>query len=296
MEPNDIQFKKLHALLNENRSLPDFGGYSFAELRQIIMSPFEEGSPLQFGKLSEADYKKIPLFNQVSYLLDLVARSGELKLTTKGFLSTKVVAEIYQQGFLKDKMIDAGVSKLYKETDCNTINLTRLLAELTGLVKKRKGKLSMTQSGLKLQGNQHETLIKVFLTMALKFNWSYFDLFGDNFVGQGGYEFTLAMLSRYGNQKLPDTFYAEKYFKAFPKSLDSVAQSPYPGKRYADSCFSIRSFDRFLKYFGLVDIQQEKIDGEMIKYVQKTDLFDKFIQCLPPRMMVMLSGDNVPFA
>ena len=51
--------------------------------------------------MTEPDYKKVPLLNQIKYLAGLIDSQGELKMTSKGFLPVKVVADIYQQGFLK---------------------------------------------------------------------------------------------------------------------------------------------------------------------------------------------------
>ncbi len=111
--------KHLDKIMNEenNRGLPNFEGYSPIEMEYILYDTFGENSPIQLLKLSESDYNNIPILNQIKYLLQLIDEKGELKLTTKGFLPTKVVSDIYDQGFIKDEMIESGISKLYKETD-----------------------------------------------------------------------------------------------------------------------------------------------------------------------------------
>lgn len=283
MDLKDIQ-KQLDQIMNEQnkRSVPEFEGYSPFEMHQILHFTFAKESPVQLQKLSEADYKKVPLLNQVRYFMNLIEKSGEIKLTNKGYLPTKIVSEIYSQGFMKEDHIETGISKLYKETDSMTINLTRNLMEFAGLIKKRKGKLSLTKEGRKLLQDDVELLRKILLSFTNKFNWAYYDGYGDNKIGQLGYGFSLVLLSKYGEKKRLNSFYAEKYFKAFPGLLGDMEPSYGTLDRYSTNCYSIRTFDRFLDYFGLVNIEEQGKRLDSVTYVTKTDLYDKLIKCRPP--------------
>ena len=139
--------KHIDKIMNEqnNQGLPDFEGYSPIEMQYILYDTFGKNSPIELLSLTDSEYQKIPILKQIKYLLELVDKQGELKLTTKGFLPTKIVTDIYNQKFIQDEMIESGISKLYKETDSKSINLTRILLELSGLVKKRNNKLSLTK-------------------------------------------------------------------------------------------------------------------------------------------------------
>lgn len=251
-------------------------------MSQIIYFCFEAKSPVQLQKISDSDYKEIPLLNQIKYLLNLIVENGEIKLTSKGFLPTKIVAELYQQGFIKDKLIEDGISKLYKETDANSINLTRLLIELSGLAKKRLGKLSLTKAGEKALKDDFQLLEIIFKTFAVKFNWAYYDRYNKDEIAQVGYGFSLILLSKYGHEKQLDSFYADKYFKAFPHILDSIEIAYGTLERYSRRCYSIRFFDRFLDYFGLITIEENKKQFDSPKYIAKTHLFDKLIKVKAP--------------
>lgn len=264
-----------------NRPIPDFEEYSSSEMYHILHFTFGKESPIQLKQLSNTDYKKIPILNQIKYLTDLIDKSGEIKLTNKGFLPTKIVSDLYLQGFLKDEFIEKGISKLYKETDSMTINLTRILIELAGLVKKRNGKLSLTKTSKKILGDNFELLQLILLTFATKFNWAYYDGYGENQIGQLGYGFSLILLSKYGQEKRLESFYAEKYFKAYPQLLAYVEPNYYSIKRYLDRCYSIRTFERFLDYFGLIDIDKQEKEHDSIIYIKKSDLYDKLIKCTP---------------
>jgi len=282
MDLKDIQ-RHIDQVMNEqnNRSIPEFEGYSPFEMHQILHFTFGKDSPIQLQKLSDSDYKKIPILNQIKYLTDLIDKNGEIKLTNKGFLPTKVVSDLYQQKFIKEYHIEKGISKLYKETDSMTINLTRILVELCGLVKKRNGKLSLTKNSKKILADNHELLRLILLTFATKFNWAYYDGYGENQIGQLGYGFSLILLSKYGHESQLDSFYAERYFKAFPQLLDSVEPNYGTLERYTARCYSIRTFDRFLDYFGLVNIEEQGKWLDSITYITKTDLYDELIQCTP---------------
>jgi len=279
MDLKDIQ-KHFDQVMNEqnNLAISEFEGYSPFEMHQILYFTFGKDSPIKLQKLSDTDYKKIPLLNQIKYLTDLIDKEGEIKLTNKGFLPTKIVSDLYQQGFLKDKHIETGISKLYKETDSITVNLSRILIELVGLTKKRNGKLSLTKSSKKILEDNEELLRQILLTFAIKFNWAYYDGYGENRIGQLGYGFSFILLSKYGHEKLPDSFYAEKYFKAYPQLLGSVEPEYDTLERYTARCYSIRTFERFLDYFGLITIDEERKGFDSIKYITKTDLFDRLIK------------------
>lgn len=282
MDLKDIQ-RNIDQVMNEqnNRPIADFEGYSPFEMHKILHFTFAIDSPLKLQKLSDTDYTKIPILNQIKYLTDLIDKNGEIKLTKQGFLPTKIVSELYSQGFLKDEYIEKGISKLYKETDSMTINLSRILLELAGFIKKRNGKLSLTKSSEKILGNNEELLRQIFLTMTNKFNWAYYDGYGENQIGQLGYGFSLILLSKYGRERRLDSFYAERYFKAYPRLLDSIEPNYGTLERYSTNCYSVRTFDRFLNYFGLINIEEERKGLDSIKYISKTDIYDRLIKCTP---------------
>jgi hypothetical protein len=73
MDLKDIQ-KYIEQVMNEqnNRSILEFEGYSPFEMHQILQFTFGKNSPIQLQQLSDTDYKKIPILNQIKYLTDLI--------------------------------------------------------------------------------------------------------------------------------------------------------------------------------------------------------------------------------
>ncbi|RIH62730.1 hypothetical protein D1164_23400 [Mariniphaga sediminis] len=221
------------------------------------------------------------MFNLVKYYVDLINNSGAIKLTAKGFLPTKIVHNIYNQGFLEEYQFSSGISKLYKESDSLTVNLTKLLAELAGLTKKRNSKLSLTKNGEKIASDNQKLFELIFKTMTQKFSWAYYDGYEDELIGQHGYGFSLILLSKYGAEKRFDSFYAEKYFKAFPQFIETITPTYGTAEQYASNCYSIRTFERFLSYFGLVEIEKHGKMLERRNIIRTTELFDKLIKVRP---------------
>jgi hypothetical protein len=160
-----------------------------------------------------------------------------------------------------------------------TVNLPRILIELAGLTKKRNGKLSLTKKAKQFLEDDHALLRLILLTFASKFNWAYYDGFGDNQIGQIGYGFSLILLSKYGHERRSDTFYAEKYFKAYPQLLEFIEPDHGTVESYSTRCYSIRTFDRFMDYFGLIHIEEQGRGFDRERYITKTDLFDQLIKC-----------------
>ncbi|MDD5583257.1 MAG: hypothetical protein PHS99_08625 [Candidatus Marinimicrobia bacterium] len=261
-----------------------FEGYSPTEMDQILYHPFAITSPIKFQKLSYADYQKIPILNQIKYLAKIIQDKGTLTLTAKGYLPTKIVADLYHQGFLKEFFIEEEYVKLIKEMDSMTVSLTRILLDLSRITKKRYGKLSLTKMGEKLLTDDDMLLRKILETFVNNFNWAYFDGYGENYIGQLGFGFSLILLSKYGHEKRPDTFYAEKYFKAFPRLIEGIELKYDSAEDIAKRCYSLRTFDRFLDYFGLIDIDQQGDIKNSVKNITVTDLFDRLITIVPPSL------------
>lgn len=263
-------------MLKQNSTIHrDFDGYSPMEMHQILNFPFSEKCPIQMRKLSNEAYEQIPIFNLSKYLIAQIAKVGELKLTKTGALPTKIVAELYNQGFFKENYIEKGLVKLYKEADSFSVSLTRILLEISGIVKKRTGKLSLTKKGEKLSVDNHQLFVALFEAYTLKFNWGYYDNYDSQNIGRLGSVFSLILLLKYGNEKRIEDFYAEKYINAFPLLLDEVTERYRSAKEIAWNCYTFRTFEQFMHIFGLIHLEVEGQFLDKVNYISKTELLDK---------------------
>ncbi len=274
-EMDEIEKYVIRAIQKRNHSpVDDFEGYSPDEMQVILYNFFDSKCVVQFKKANDKIYDSIPILNQIKFLCDIILENGELNLTKTGRLPIKTVAQIYNEGYLKDEGIEQGISKLYKEEGIQTMELTRILLELSQIVKKRNNKLSITAKGKKLIANNHSLFIHIFEIFSTKFNWSYFDGYDNEEVGQIGIGFSLILLDKYGSDFKSTNFYANKYLKAF--SFEANNEDIVTDNQKA---YSLRTFDRFLEYFGLVKLTNKRF-GETSK-VKTTSLFKKLIKVRP---------------
>ncbi len=285
-------FEKLIGRIMEDQNkhgLPDFEGFSPVEMSDILYNTLGESSPIRLIELTDDEYRQVPLLNQLRYLAGLIRDSKGIKLTQKGFLPVKVVAAVYGQEFLKNEYRLNGSYKVYRETDSLSIHLTRILLELTGIVKKRNNIISLTKKAEKLLNNPHELLREVLLKFGTRFNWAYFDGYGQNNIGQMGWGFSLILLSKFGMEKRPTTFYANKYFTAFPMLHDDRFREGLRDDEVSSDqrCYALRTFVRFMDLFGFVEIEETKEYFAPDK-VTKTPLFDKLFQ-IPHRDAVSMN-------
>lgn len=215
---------------------------------------------------------QMPMIQLIRYFLRQILAQGEVKLTKIGNLPPTMVKDLYAQKIILDDAIEHGITKLSKESDCISIVLMRSLCELSGLMKVRNNTISLTKKGLGLF-ETGEIFPLIFQTMCFKFNWGYFDGFENPHTGQQGCNLSFFLLSQYGDQFLSINFYAEKYFAIFPELMtetrfrDEITASTH--------CYVLRTFERFLGYFGFVELTGRRLEERFIK---KTLLFDNCIK------------------
>jgi len=275
MNMDEQELKNYQTLLN-NRPIEDFENYSPNEMHYILYDTFHENSVINFqDNPSQEILNQIPFLLQVKFLLNLIDKQGEIKLTSKGFLPTKIVSDIYSQGYLKDELIESGINKLYKETDSDVVSLTRIISEISGLARKSKGKLTLTKTAKELlKGKKEFEILKIiFIAFTRKFNWGYFDLFENESIGQLGFGFTLILLDKYGDTYRTDEFYSEKYLKAFPFFREEVQPDYWTVEKEIYTCYSVRTFERFLNYFNFIELKKRKSRLESSE-IKKTSVFD----------------------
>ena len=251
--------KEIQKVINQRNNSPvkDFSGYTPNEMTTILYDPFHENSPIQICKVEQEIYNQVPLLLQIKYLLKIIEEQGELKLTEYGNLPKKVVFEIYEQGFIKDYAIETGISKLHKEGSVPAIHLTKILVELSRMVKKRNNRLSLTKLGKEKIANNSFIFQDLFKNFTTRFNWAYFDAYSDLHAGQFGFGYTLALFSLYGRTPRSTDFYSEKYTTAFGNNVQPDTNRLFDASA---SAYEIRTFERFLDYFGFTEYDEGKKD------------------------------------
>jgi len=55
----------------------------------------------------------------------------------------------------------------------------------------------------------------------------------------------------------PDSFYVERFLRAFPALLREAPESPYwTPEKIVGNCYSLRTLQRFAEFLGLVEVER----------------------------------------
>lgn len=282
MYSGNQEFINTFMLKQNHKALDDFEGYSAHEMRIMLYNPFQEDCPFQLKPLRDHEYKTIPIFNQIRYLINIIQEQGELKLTQNGYLPPKIVKKIYAQGYMKEKYLGEEGFPLNKERDSSTVHLARIILQASPIVKKQHNKLSLTEKGKVIIAKNSDLLEKIFKSYSTKFNWAYQDRYADDKIGQLGFVFSLILLKKYGSSYQPAVFYAKKYLGAFPDLIDRSKKPLYGSPELvAAESYLLRTYERFMSYFGLIKIKENNDYKLGRNLYMKTALFDKLIKVLP---------------
>lgn len=263
------------------KPVDDFDGLSAAQMHVMLYSPFSPDSIVQFNdKISDDIIRKIPLYGLlVSFLIKI--KSGDDKLTTRGNLSTSIVKSLYSGRFIKEKMIDSGLTKLSREESSMSIHLIHILAEISGLIWKTGNKLTLTEKAMVILDNPYAMIQELFLHHVFDFNLGYFDNYPETHFGAQDISYTLYLLDKYGDRKRPTSFYADKLIKAFPEIL-----TVFDDKKYVDAptqfhqCMHTRIFNRVLHLYGLISGFTVMDDSGDDVLIQKTKIFDQLFKII----------------
>jgi len=249
-------------LLVNKIPLDDFCGLTPNEVHSLLYDTFGDNSPLKIkADISNQTFDSIPFFRLTEEFLKIIQRGRFIKLTQLGALPKKTLHELYNHRLITEYVIEFGISKLTREIDSAALTSLHINTQLTGAIKKSNGKLALTKQGEKLlqSDKRHELFRLTLQTFTDKFNWSYNDGYSEHPIGQLGWGFTVYLLFQFGSQPQAAQFYADKYLKAFPMFLRYFPQESLgTPQRDFTTCYSLRTFDRFLEWFGFVDIEKQK--------------------------------------
>ncbi len=271
--------KIIHNPLN-TIPVEDFDNLCALDMHELLYSTFGENSTVQFrGDISETVLDSIGFFRLCEYLLSLRLSEKEIKLTKLNNLNTKLVTEIYLEKFTNEKVLELKPRKVYKQEEVKMLdNAMIILDNLLKLTKKRKGKLSLTKkrSDLLRKNNRSELFKIIFKAYAQEFNWYYHDGFSENSGIQSCFGYVLYLLLKNGKKELTTDFYAQKLIKAFPQLLGDFDSSWSTPEEQLKNCLSVRCFERFLVWFGLIEIRNDYSISSSMTYIKNSGLENIF--------------------
>lgn len=282
MSDQTLEWIKLMAKLYDDFSTAELEGYSPDEMIHLFDFMNDAKAPIKINILPEKAYEAIPLLNQICLLMS-VLKEKPLALTQAGYLPPKLVKELYYLG-PPETSIELGTKNSIKEQDTIAVHLALLILKGNNLSKIRNNKLSLTKQGEQLLNNKSALLQLILITLATRFNWGYFDLYDSIDVGKIGFGFSLILLAKYGQTEQLGSFYADKYFAAYPGLINKkLYADPISLEEQLKHCYCVRTFERYLAFMGLVNLKEEQAPFSIDYLVQKTPLFDQLITVLPPK-------------
>jgi hypothetical protein len=268
------------------RQLDEFHGLSPEQMHQILNFPFASQGLVRFEDVLDAN-PVAPVLTLFKLLSDAIGEQG-LKATAKGNLPRNFCREaalVYwgEQRYQENTRY-GGINR---EKDFDDLHVTRLVAELAGLIRKYKGRFILSRDCRRLLAGDGMTTIypKLFRAYVEQFNWAYRDGYPELRFMQSAFVFTLYLLTHYGDAWRPQVFYEDAFLGAFPRLLDEVPPSQViSADEIVRRGYTWRSLVHFADFLGLATV--EPVSDELLCHeyrVKALPLLGQFVQFQLPK-------------
>ena len=238
----------LQEIMIRQNSAPrsDFNGLSPEDMHNIMYDPFRDQCVVQLNKLDKNQYELVPLIRQALFLLNTL-NEKDLKLTKLGWLPLKIVADAYRIG-QPEWIIEELKQKRINEYEVGAVWMARIILELLGWIKTRKGVLSLTVKGRKAFSNIDAAANEILRFSLVGVGLHTFDAVEDDRIGNLGIAYSVWLLNQFGSEWHFGSFYQEHYQKAFN----------FPDKY---TIYETRVFSRLFYWLGIVEMRLNKQVG-----------------------------------
>ena len=264
------------------KPVDDFQGLSREQMYRMIYHPADSPDLITFPEVLDAK-PSAPVVTLFVLLLDAIGDKG-LKPTAKGNLPRNFCREAARKYWGEEKYQErTRFGNINREEDFNELHVTRIVAELAGLVRKYKGRFILSRKCKKLIIDHGMKAVYPLLleTYAIKFNWPYRDAYQDIGIIQSSFLFNLYLLAEFGSDERPNSFYEEAFLLAFPNALEEAGHSPiFTPEEDVRSCYTWRMLMNFFSFFGLAEIVSTDPDKRFnVEYsVKKRPLLDASVR------------------
>lgn len=212
------------AFMDERNRAPleDFHGLSPEQMHRLLAAPFDAPDLLEAPQVLAVE-PNAPILDLFLPLAEALSGDG-LKATAKGNLPRAVCRDLAVRYFTEERLyLDtyASVSG-HREEDFRDLHYTRRLARKAGLIRLARGRWRLTARGRELL-EQHGAagVYPLLLRAAAAMSpWPRGSEDGLDALIRDAWSFTAWLLTRYGEEPRPSTFYQEAFVRAFPRSID----------------------------------------------------------------------------
>lgn len=274
-------FVARHAQMQNLQPLEEFHGLSPEQMHRILNHPFNSPGLASFPELINS-MPAVPILRLFELLTDAIGDDG-LKPTAKGNLPRNFCREAALAYWGEEKyQYNTRYGGINREEDFSDLHVTRLIAELAGLIRKYKGRFILSKECRQLlsHGGQAAIYPRLFRAYVEKFNWAYRDRFPDFHLIQSAFLFTLYLLTRYGEISRSQAFYENAFLHAFPMLLDELPPNYIPSPdTTVKNAYTWRALMQFAGFLGLATVEPTSDDLLCREYrVQSLPLLGRVVQ------------------
>lgn len=263
LDPANEYLTRISRRLNQ-APVSAFLGLSPDQMHRTIYSPFRFNTDFVFfNDKNPSRLEEIPLLNQALYFLNRVKDAKQMKATQKGNLPRAFVRELHKK-FFKNELFSFTPNN---EQDCPQAERLKHLLMMSGFLKKRLNKYSLTKRGENVLKTPSELYLNLFYTLANKFNWGYLDRYPQFQIIQNALAFNLLLLLKKASNWVPNKELGRFFLEAFPMIQNEANQNWGDAEDQVMNCFSLRFLERFALPMGLIEIDKKGI------------YFDKNVHC-----------------
>ena len=279
-------FVSRHAQEQNQRPRDEFHGLSPEQMHRILNLPFASPGRVHFPEVLDT-IPTAPILTLVELLMDAIGEQG-LKPTAKGNLPRNFCREAalayWGEQQYQEKTRYGGINL---EEDFADLHVTRLVAELAGLIRKYKGRFILSRDCRRLLAGDGMSAIypRLFRAYVEQFNWAYRDGYPELRFMQSAFLFTLYLLMRYGDISRSQVFYEDAFLRAFPMLLEEVPPSQVVSPdETVRNCYTWRSLVHFAGYLGLAMVEPVSDEPLCHEYrVKALPLLGQIVQFQPTR-------------
>lgn len=269
----------------------ELGGLSPSQVRALIDDDWEGNGPVRLNAALSLDdlAGSRTLANARAFLGLLVDRDG-LGATTTGSLNRAAVAALLERIELPGTIFDElpPDRKVINEGDVRALHHLRVVLELAGLVRRRKGAFQATRKARELlePGRAGELFTLLFRTHFRTFNLAYVDRAPEAPGFQRTIAFSMHRFARVGGEwarpeELVDRLVLPAVRDELPVRTLRFGQDAVA---WDDLAIIIETrLLRPLAGFGLAESREVRVDGSVLPHYayRKSPLFDRFLQFEP---------------
>ena len=260
----------------------NFQGLSSEQVHRMLHFPFDTPEFFNYPETLSIE-PEAPILTLIQLITNAIDEKG-LKATAKGNLPQKLCKEAiveYRKCLTKDDYLHW--MTINKEADFSDLHTTRIVLELSGLLRKTKGRFFLTKKYLQLvrQSGKAGLYPLILKTYCRKFNWGYRDGFEEIPFIQHSFLFSIYLLNLHGNDWVPFLIYEDYFLHAFPMVIEEAMSRPYTSsEEVVRICFDLRVLNRFLHFLGLARIEIIPSDKLFSKELQirKLPLLDEVVR------------------